>query len=171
RSRKYFAPVNCGALSEGLIETDLFGHVKGAFTGAIHDKKGRFELAHEGTIFLDEVGELRPSMQVKLLRVLQDGYIERVGSERPIRVNVRVISATNKELEKEVAAGRFRQDLYYRISAIPISLPPLRERRGDISLLTDHFLCLYSEEFFGKRGTLSPASLSILEAHTWPGNV
>ena len=171
RSRKYFVPVNCGALSEGLVKSDLFGHIKGAFTGAFSDKKGRFELAHEGTIFLDEVGELRPSMQVKLLRVLQDGHIERVGSERPIRVNVRVISATNKELEKEVAAGRFRQDLYYRICAIPISLSPLRERRGDISLLANHFLSLYSEESFGKRVTLSPAALSILEAHKWPGNV
>ena len=171
RSRKYFVPVNCGALSEGLIDADLFCHIKGAFTGAFRDKKGRFELAHEGTIFLDEVGELKPSMQVNLLRVLQDGYIERVGSERTIRVDVRVISATNKELEKEVAAGRFRKDLYYRICAIPISLPPLRERRGDISLLTDHFLSLYSEESFGKRVTISPAALSMLKAHAWPGNV
>jgi transcriptional regulator with PAS, ATPase and Fis domain len=171
RSHKYFVPVNCGALPEGLIETDLFGHVKGAFTGAFRDKKGRFELAHEGTIFLDEVSELKPSMQVKLLRVLQDGYIERVGSERTMRVNVRVISATNKDLESEVAAGRFRQDLYYRICVLPIFPPPLRGRKGDIALLANHFLALFSEESYGKRVRHSPEALAILEAHAWPGNV
>jgi len=171
RSRQYFVPVNCGALPENLIETDLFGHVKGAFTGAYRHKKGRFELAHEGTIFLDEISELRPAMQSKLLRVLQDGHIERVGSERSVRVNVRVISATNKDLEKEVAAGRFRQDLYYRICVVPIALPPLRDRIGDLSLLADHFLTIYSGESFGKKVALSSEALSILKAHRWPGNV
>jgi len=171
RSHKYFVPVNCGALPDGLIESDLFGHVKGAFTGAFRDTKGRFGLAHEGTIFLDEVSELTPAMQVKLLRVLQDGHIERVGSDLTILVNVRVISATNKELEKEVAAGRFRQDLYYRLCVMPVFLPPLRDRQGDIPLLIEHFLALYSEESFGKKVTLSPEARSILEEHAWPGNI
>lgn len=171
RVHKYFVPVNCGALPEGLIETDLFGHVKGAFTGAIRDKKGRFELADGGTIFLDEVSELSNAMQVKLLRVLQDGCFERVGSEKTVRVNVRVISATNKKLEEEVAAGRFRQDLYYRLCVMPILLPPLRDRLGDVPLLAKHFLALYTEESFGKKVSLSSAALSMLEAYTWPGNV
>ena len=171
RSRKYFVPVNCGSMPENLVETDLFGHVKGAFTGAYRDKKGRFELAHEGTIFLDEVSELKPAAQSKLLRVLEDGNIERVGSERPVRVNVRVISATNKELEKEVAAGRFRQDLYYRLCVMPIFIPPLRDRMGDLSLLVNHFLTLYSEESFGKRVPLSSKALSMLKTYRWPGNV
>ncbi len=171
RVHKYFVPVNCGALPEGLIETDLFGHVKGAFTGAIRDKKGRFELADGGTIFLDEVSELSNAMQVKLLRVLQDGCFERVGSEKTVRVNVRVISATNKKLEEEVAAGRFRQDLYYRLCVMPILLPPLRDRLSDVPLLAKHFLALYTEESFGKKVSLSSAALSMLEAYTWPGNV
>jgi len=167
----YFVPVNCGALPEGLIETDFFGHVKGAFTGAVRDRKGRFELADGGTIFLDEVSELSNAMQVKLLRVLQDGCFERVGSEKTVRVDVRVVSATNKRLEKEVAAGRFRDDLYYRLCVMPIFIPPLRERQGDIPLLAEHFLALYTQESFGKKVMLSPGALSILKAYSWPGNV
>jgi transcriptional regulator with PAS, ATPase and Fis domain len=171
RARKHFVPINCGALPEGLLETELFGHVKGAFTGAIREKKGRFELADGGTIFLDEVGELSPATQVKLLRVLQDGCFERVGSERTVRVDVRVISATNKNLEEEVSAGRFRLDLYYRLCVMPIMLPPLRDRKMDIPLLSKHFLEHYPEESLGKRLTLSPMALSIFMYHTWPGNV
>jgi len=171
RANNYFVAVNCGALPENLVETELFGHVKGAFTGAIHDKKGRFELADQGTIFLDEVGELSLAMQAKLLRVLENGEIQRVGSERTIKVDVRVISATNKNLEEEAAAGRFREDLYYRLCVVPITAPPLRERRGDIPLLSEHFLSLFSREPGFRKMTLSPVALSLLMAHPWPGNV
>ena len=134
-----FVPINCGALPEGLIESELFGHIKGAFSGAIRDKKGRFELADGGTIFLDEVAELSNNMQVKLLRFLQEGKFERVGGEQTASVNVRVISATNKELKKAVKQGTFRDDLYYRLNVIPIRLPPLRDRKIDIPLLVEHF--------------------------------
>ena len=171
RASKNFVPVNCGALPEGLLKTELFGHVKGAFTGAISDKKGRFELADRGTLFLDEVGELSPGMQVQFLRVLQDGIFHPVGSEKPYRADIRLISATNKDLESEVAAGRFRKDLYYRLSAMPISVPPLRERRSDIPLLADHFLTHYGKKFFGKRARLSSEAVAILMAYDWPGNV
>jgi transcriptional regulator with PAS, ATPase and Fis domain len=143
RRSRPFVPFNCGALPEGMVESELFGHVKGAFTGAVKDKKGRFELAHSGTLFLDEVGELPPAVQVKLLRVLQDGIFERVGDEKTIQVNVRIISATNKDLNQEVAAGRFRQDLFYRLCVIPFALPPLRDRKSDIPLLIDYFLAMY----------------------------
>jgi len=171
RASKHFVPVNCGALPEGLLETELFGHVKGAFTGAIRDKKGRFEIAHGGTIFLDEVGELSHAMQVKLLRVLQDGSFERLGSEKTLRVDARVVSATNKRLEEEVSAERFRQDLYYRLSVMPISLPPLRDRKGDISLLIDYFLGLHAEETLSKKISLSDEALYTLVEYRWPGNV
>ena len=142
-----FVPINCGALPEGLIESELYGHVKGAFSGAIRDKKGRFELADAGTVFLDEVAELSNNMQVKLLRFLQDGQFERVGGERTASVNVRVISATNKQLKVAVKQGRFRDDLYYRLNVIPIHLPPLRERKIDIPLLIDRFLCEAAERY------------------------
>ncbi|MDH3720377.1 MAG: sigma 54-interacting transcriptional regulator, partial [Desulfobacteraceae bacterium] len=134
-----FVPINCGALPESLIESELFGHVKGAFSGALRDKKGRFELADKGTIFLDEIADLSKPMQVKLLRFLQDGMFEKVGGENTVHVNVRVISATNKDLKKEVQQKKFRKDLFYRLNVIPIHLPPLRERRNDIPLLVDHF--------------------------------
>ena len=171
RAHNHFVPVNCGAIPEGVLESELFGHVKGAFTGAIHGKKGYFELADGGTIFLDEVGEMSPKTQVKLLRVLQDGKFERVGSEETIHMDVRVISATNKNLEQEVRIGRFRKDLYYRLCVIPITLPPLRERRRDIPLLVEHFLSHYTQEPEHRNAILIPTALSILMAHSWPGNI
>jgi DNA-binding NtrC family response regulator len=167
RVHKPFVPVSCGALPEGLLESELFGHMKGAFTGALRDKKGRFELADNGSIFLDEVGELTPATQVKLLRVLQEGRFERLGSEVTVRVNVRVISATNKNLEDEMKMGHFRQDLYYRLCVMPIVVPPLRDRREDIPLLARHFINQFSDEDI----SLSHMALLVLMGHTWPGNV
>ena len=171
RAEAHFVPFNCGALPEGLAESELFGHVKGAFTGAVRDKKGRFELAHGGTIFLDEVGELKPDMQVKLLRVLQDGRMERVGGEKTVALDVRVISATNLNLEEEVARKRFREDLYYRLCVMPIFAPPLRERKTDIPILVHSLLAR-----FGKNDGFGPATVSeevvrLLAAYPWPGNV
>ncbi|MGB5815349.1 MAG: sigma-54 dependent transcriptional regulator, partial [Thermoanaerobaculia bacterium] len=171
RADRRLVPVNCGALAQGLLESELFGHVKGAFSGAVRDKKGRFELAHRGTIFLDEVGEITPPMQVRLLRVLQDGTFERVGSENTTKVDVRVVCATNRNLEQEVARGRFREDLYYRLCVIKITTPPLRERQSDIPLLADHLLDKASKDFNLERVALSPAALDCLMGHTWPGNV
>jgi PAS domain S-box-containing protein len=166
-----FVPINCGALPEGLIESELFGHVKGAFSGAIRDKKGRFELADGGTIFLDEVAELSKNMQVKLLRFLQEGEFERVGGEQTLSVSVKVISATNKDLKREVRRGRFREDLYYRLSVIPIFIPPLRERKTDIPLLANHFM----QEAAMKHGQspfrIAKEALSLLMDYPWPGNV
>jgi transcriptional regulator with PAS, ATPase and Fis domain len=170
RANSRFVTINCGALPLGLLESELFGHVKGAFTGAHYDKKGRFELADGGTIFLDEVAELNPEMQVKFLRVLQDGGFERVGETRTRRVDVRVISATNVDLEKAVTEGRFRRDLYYRLCVMPINIPPLRERGGDIQLLTKHFLKQFSEESFRGNIKLSKRTISIFDKHMWPGN-
>jgi len=171
RADRQFVPVNCGALPETLLESELFGHVKGAFTGAVRDKKGRFELADGGTIFLDEIGDISPAMQVRLMRVLQEGTFERVGSEQTIKVNVRVISATNKDLQKEIAAGRFREDLYYRLSVVPLHLPPLRERKTDIPLLVDHLLKRIMEET-GRQGmTVSADAMDVLLSYDWPGNV
>jgi len=168
RANKMFVPVNCGALPEGLLESELFGHVKGAFTGAIRDKKGRFELADGGTIFLDEIGDISPAMQVKLLRVLQEGRFEQVGSEKTIKVNVRVVSATHRDLIKEMAAGKFREDLFYRLSVVPLVLPPLRERRTDIPLLANHFLKLLAGD---KQMTFSPEAMDFMLGYNWPGNV
>jgi PAS domain S-box-containing protein len=166
-----FVPINCGALPEGLIETELFGHVKGAFSGAIRDKKGRFELADGGTVFLDEVAELSNAMQVKLLRFLQEGRFERVGGEHTLRVNTRVISATNKNLKKEVERNRFREDLFYRLNVIPIHLPPLRERKTDIPLMIEHFLRDAAERYGRKPLTVSHQALSLMLDYRWPGNV
>jgi transcriptional regulator with GAF, ATPase, and Fis domain len=163
-------PVNCGALAEGLLESELFGHVKGAFSGAIRDKKGRFELADGGTLFLDEVSELPRHMQVKLLRVLQEGAFERVGGERTISVNVRIISATNKDLRREMKKQNFREDLYYRLSVAPIVIPPLRERKNDIPLLAAHFL-LRAAEKGQKASQLTKEALALMMDYSWPGNV
>src|SRR5215475_7330243 len=141
-----YVRVNCGALAEGLLESELFGHVKGAFTGAIENKTGRFEAAHTGTIFLDEISSTTPHLQVKLLRVLQEKEFERVGDTNTIRVDTRVIAASNRDLLDEAAAGRFREDLYYRLNVVPIHLPPLRDRREDIPELVAHFLDVYNEQ-------------------------
>jgi PAS domain S-box-containing protein len=166
-----FVPINCGALPEGLIESELFGHVKGAFSGAIRDKKGRFELADGGTVFLDEVAELSKNMQVRLLRFLQEGQFERVGGERTASVNVRVISATNKILKDAVKAGLFRDDLYYRLNVIPIHLPPLRERKIDIPLLMDRFLREAAERYNRQPLKVSRKAMSLVLDYRWPGNV
>jgi len=170
RAQSRFVTVNCGALPEGLLESEMFGHVKGAFTGALYDKKGRFEIAHGGTLFLDEVAELSPSMQVKFLRALQDGRFERVGSTQAKQVDMRVISATNVSLEKAVASGAFRKDLYYRLCVMPVTIPPLRERPGDIELLAKHFLRQFSEASYFTDVHLSPQTLSLFKKYDWPGN-
>jgi PAS domain S-box-containing protein len=165
-----FIPINCGALPEGVLESELFGHVKGAFTGAIQDRKGRFELAHQGTLFLDEVAELPARLQVKLLRVLQEGCFEPVGSEKTVKVDVRVISATNRDLKEMVGRGTFRQDLFYRLNVVPVQVPSLRERVADIPLLIDHFLALFTLQ--GKKTVhLHPETIQALLAYSWPGNV
>jgi PAS domain S-box-containing protein len=171
RSGAPFIAINCGALPENLIESELFGHVKGAFSDAIRDKKGRFELAHRGTIFLDEVTELSKNVQVKLLRFLQEGTFEKVGGEKTISVNSRVISATNKDLKKEVRNKNFREDLYYRLNVIPISIPPLRERKNDIPLLVDHFLKQAEEDYKQKPPRISKEAMSFIMDYAWPGNV
>jgi two-component system response regulator HydG len=166
-----FVKVNCGALTETLLESELFGHEKGSFTGAIKQKLGRFELADNGTLFLDEVGDVPPSMQVKLLRALQEQEFERVGGEAPIKVNVRVVSATNKDLEAEVAAGRFRQDLFFRLHVLPVKLPPLRERREDIPLLCTHFVAKLGPKTNARVRAVGDAALGRIMAYHWPGNV
>lgn len=166
-----YVRVNCGALSESLLESELFGHIKGAFTGAVDNKTGRFEAAHGGTIFLDEISSMSPKLQVKLLRVLQEREFERVGESRTIRVDTRVIAATNQLLEDEIEAGRFRDDLYYRLNVVPIHLPPLRDRREDIPALARFFLERYSEENRRDAPALPNDVLKTLMAYDWPGNV
>lgn len=163
-----FVAVNCAAIPEHLLESELFGHVRGAFTGAVRDKAGKFELADGGTLFLDEIGDLRIDLQAKLLRVLQDRQIDRVGGSRPVSVDVRVVAATNKDIEREVRNGAFREDLYYRLSVIPLHMPPLRERKDDIPLLINHFLRKFNP---AQDITLDHESLSALTAYGWPGNV
>jgi two-component system response regulator PilR (NtrC family) len=166
-----FVSVNCGALPDTLLESELFGHMKGAFTDAHQNKKGLFEAAHRGTLFLDEVGETSPSMQVKLLRALQERKIRRVGSTDEIEVDVRVISATNVPLERLVQERRFREDLFYRLQVIPIRTPPLRERREDITLLAEHFLKLFARQMGKETAKISEAAMALLVRHSWPGNV
>jgi PAS domain S-box-containing protein len=166
-----FVKVNCAALTETLLESELFGHVKGAFTGAIADKIGRFEAADGGTIFLDEIGEISPALQVKLLRVLQDREFERVGSSSTLRVDVRVIAATNRDLKSAMAEGRFRGDLFYRLNVIPILIPPLRERKEDIPLLVDHVLKRLKRRGLEKIKAVSPETMRCLMEYPWPGNI
>jgi DNA-binding NtrC family response regulator len=163
--------VNCGAIPEELLESELFGHEKGAFTGALRDREGRFEAANGGTIFLDEIGDMSPNLQVKLLRVLQDRSFERVGSSRTRRVDARVIAATNQNLEKAIREGRFREDLYFRLNVIPIEVPPLRSRREDIPQLAQHFLGVLNHERQTKVDSISPGAMAILCDYDWPGNV
>jgi two-component system, NtrC family, response regulator HydG len=166
-----FVKVNCAALAETLLESELFGHVKGAFTGALRDKAGLFEKADGGTLFLDEVGEISPAMQVKLLRVLQEREFERVGGDTPIRVNVRIIAATNKDLACEVAAQKFRQDLYYRLKVVELAVVPLRERLEDLPLLVEHFLHKLNARLASTISTVSQEALQLLARYRWPGNV
>jgi DNA-binding NtrC family response regulator len=170
RSQEAFVAVNCGAITETLLESELFGHVKGSFTGATGDKRGLFEEANEGTIFLDEIGETSLGVQVKLLRVLQEGEIRRVGSARAVRVDVRVLAATNRDLEREVKEGRFREDLFYRLSVVTLRVPTLRERTEDLSLLAAHAL-RQAREAGARATTISEEALAVLNRYEWPGNV
>ena len=171
RVAKPFIAINCATLSETLLESELFGHEKGAFTGAIGQKRGKLELADEGTLFLDEVGELTPLIQAKLLRVLQEHEFERVGGTRPIKVNLRIVAATNKNLEEAVTKGQFRQDLYYRLNVVAVIMPPLRDRREDIQLLASYFASIYSNKCKRRIQGISPEARALLRAYDWPGNV
>jgi two-component system nitrogen regulation response regulator NtrX len=171
RANGPFIKVNCAAIPEELIESELFGHEKGAFTGAISTKVGKFEQAHGGTLFLDEIGDMSLSTQAKVLRTLQENEIQRVGGGKVIKVDVRVIAATNKDLEKEIREGRFREDLFYRINVIPLHVPPLRERKEDIPLLTDHFIRQFCRENGKRLKSISPEALKLLQRYDWPGNV
>jgi DNA-binding NtrC family response regulator len=171
RKDRPLVPVNCGAIPENLLESELFGHEKGAFTGATHARMGRFELANGGTIFLDEIGEMSLPLQVKLLRVLQEREFERVGGNRTIHVDVRIVAATNQDLETLVEEKRFRKDLFYRLNVIPIVIPPLRERRSDIPLLIDHFLTRFNQTKHTEISNLAPDALHLLTEYDWPGNI
>jgi two-component system, NtrC family, response regulator AtoC len=169
RKNNPFIQVNCAALPESLLESELFGHEKGAFTGAIAQRQGRFELANGGTIFLDEIGEISPQVQVKLLRVIQERSFERIGGQQTINIDVRVVAATNKDLAVEMREGRFREDLFYRLNVIPLHMPSLRERKEDIPLLIEHFLKKYDPK--GRISSVHPAALKLLVDYYWPGNV
>lgn len=171
RSQNRFLSINCGALPENLLESELFGHEKGSFTGAVREKKGLFQEADQGTLFLDEVGEMTTTMQVKLLRALQEKMIRRVGGNHEEAVDVRIIAATNRDLRELIEDGKFREDLYYRINVIPIHLPPLRQRRGDIPLLVESFIRKYSEEMGIEAKPITVEALQVLERYDWPGNV
>jgi len=166
-----YVRVNCGALSESLLESELFGHVKGAFTSANENRTGRFEAAHGGTLFLDEINSVSYTLQVKLLRVLQEQEFERVGDNRTIRVDVRVVAATNRDLLDEVARGTFREDLYFRLNVVPIDLPPLRQRTGDVPDLVDFFIRKYAQSNKVAVSTISAEAINALERYSWPGNV
>ena len=166
-----FVALNCGGVPETLLESELFGHMRGAFTGADSNKKGLIEVAERGTIFLDEIGEMTAAMQVKLLRVLQDRRFRRLGGTEEVQADIRVIAATNQDLPKAVAEGRFREDLFYRINVIPMPLPPLRDRRDDIPLLAEHFLSKYAERMQKAVGSISHVAVALLQAYSWPGNV
>jgi len=166
-----FVEVNCAAIPEELIESELFGHVRGAFTGAVADRRGKFETAHGGTIFLDEIADMSLKTQAKVLRVLQEQVMEAVGSSTRIRVDARVLAATNKDLPEEIRAGRFREDLYFRLNVVPIFVPPLRERPEDIQLLADHFMALLAREYGRRSKTFEAEAVGLLRRYGWPGNV
>jgi transcriptional regulator with PAS, ATPase and Fis domain len=171
RKPKPFIKVHCAALSESLLESELFGHEKGAFTGAVARKRGRFELANTGTIFLDEIGEINPSVQIKILRVLQEKTFERVGGEETLEVDVRIISATNKDLKAEIEHGSFREDLYYRLNVVNIHIPPLRDRKEDIPLLAAAFIKEFAQENEKQVDGIDPKARALLYNYSWPGNV
>ncbi len=171
RRNRPLVKINCGAIPQGVVESELFGHEKGAFTGALQRRIGRFEMANGGTLFMDEVGELPLDVQVKLLRVLQEQEFERVGSTVSQKVDVRIIAATNRDLEAEVAAGRFRADLYYRLNVFPIRVPSLRERRSDIPLLVKHFLAQFQRKLAKPLAGVTEESMALLESYAWPGNI
>jgi len=166
-----FVVINCGAIPENLLESELFGHEKGAFTGAHIRRKGRFEAAHEGTLFLDEIGDLPLNLQVKLLRFLQEQQIERIGGREQIFIDSRIVAATNRDLKQAMNEGKFREDLYFRMGVVTISMPPLRERGGDILLLATAFLAKFAEESRKKIRSFTPEALEALERHVWPGNI
>ncbi len=171
RSQKPFIKVNCAALSENILESELFGHVKGAYTGADSDRIGRFEAAHKGTLFLDEIGDIPLSVQVKLLRVLEEKMIQRVGSNRSIPIDVRIITATNRDLEKMISQGGFREDLFFRINVFPLTCPPLRERKDDITLIIQHFIHFHVEKTGKNILGFTPEAMRLMVAYTWPGNI
>jgi two-component system nitrogen regulation response regulator NtrX len=166
-----FIEVNCAAIPEELIESELFGHVRGAFTGAVSDRRGKFELADSGTIFLDEIGDMSLKTQAKVLRVLQEQTVDAVGGKTSIKIDARVLAATNKDLQAEIRAGRFREDLYFRLNVIPIFVPPLRDRQEDIPLLADHFMAEFAREYGRRPKSFEPDARAVLERYPWPGNV
>jgi two-component system nitrogen regulation response regulator NtrX len=166
-----FVEVNCAAIPSELIESELFGHMKGSFTGAVQDRPGKFEQADTGTLFLDEVGDMSPAAQAKVLRVLQDGVVTRIGGSKPVKVDVRVVAATNKELEGEIAAGRFREDLYYRLNVVPLRVPALRDRREDVPLLVRHFLATLAKQDGLPSKGIDDDAMRRLQELDWPGNV
>jgi two-component system nitrogen regulation response regulator NtrX len=171
RAEEAFVEMNCAAIPEELIESELFGHVKGAFTGAVDNKKGKFEIADGGTLFLDEIGDMSLRTQAKVLRALQEQKFEPVGGAAPVQVDVRVIAATNKDLQEEIRQGKFREDLYFRLAVVPIRVPPLRERRGDVRLLAEHFLQACAHDYGRRPKSLESDALAALETYPWPGNV
>ncbi len=171
RRSKPFIQINCGATPEGLLESEFFGYRRGAFTGAVADKPGKFEMAQGGTIFLDEIGDMSPDLQVKVLRVLEEGEFERVGGHETIKSDARIIAATHRDLEEEVQKGRFREDLFYRLYVIPIMLPSLRQRRTDVPLLVSHFLIEFAQKNRKPVKSVAPEALQLLVNHPWPGNV
>lgn len=171
RAAKSFIPINCGAIPSELLETELFGHEKGAFTGAINSRIGRLEMADGGTVFLDEIGDMPPSLQVKLLRVLAEGEIDRVGGTKPVKIDIRVIAATHSNLETAIQNGKFREDLFYRLNVIPIAVPPLRDRQSDIPILVHHFLNHFNQLKGKSVSGISDATVQILCQYQWPGNI
>jgi transcriptional regulator with PAS, ATPase and Fis domain len=171
RKEQEFVVINCSAFSESLLESDLFGYVKGSFTGAMAEKKGLFEAADKGTFFLDEIGDMSPALQAKILRVLQEGTFFKIGATSPVKVNVRVVAATNRDLRELIRDGKFREDLYYRINVVSLNCPPLRERKEDVEVLTRHILSNIAKKNQEAKKEISPAALAILKKHDWPGNV